>query len=113
MKYLEKKLYIFSVEAIGWAKSMEKITDQPALVENFKYAAANAYKRFSEAIASEDNKDFASKLRASNKLVKQAGQLLRDLTTEDETLSRQKTELDKQKQDIETSLEEITKKIIY
>ncbi|MGM0497123.1 MAG: hypothetical protein ACQESJ_04345 [Bacteroidota bacterium] len=113
MKELEKKTYIFSVEAIGWAMSMEKMNDHPNEVTSFKLAAANTYKYFSSAVVSEENQAFADKLRDSLNAAKEAEKLLDEISTENEELAKQQKALYEKSGEIVSELEEITKKIIY
>ena len=113
MKELEKKTYIFSVEAIGWSKSMEKADDHTTEAVSFKLAAANAYKFFSSAITVEGNKAFADNLRNSLSAIKEARKLLDEIYTENEELAKQQKALYKTSGEIINELEEITKKIIY
>ncbi len=113
MQQLEKKIYIFSVEAIGWSKSMEKKDNQPEDVVSFKLAAANAYKLFSDAVTSEENRDFANKLRDSLTAAKKAQKIINELSVDDEELKKQQSNLNQQIEKIVNELEEITKKIIY
>jgi len=113
LKELEKKTYIFSVEAIGWAKSMEKMNDHPNEAMSFKIAAANAYKFFSSAIVAEENKAFADKLRDSLSATKEARKLLNEISTENEELAKQQKALYEKSGEIISELEKIIKKIIY
>lgn len=113
MKNLEKNIYIYSVEAIGWAKSMEKTPADSEQLKTFKFAAGNMYKQFSDAVISEDNKVFADHLRASLKQGKQSAQLLDAFTIEEQSLKNQQTNLQTRIEDIINQLEEVTGKIIY
>ena len=113
MKELEKKTYIFSVEAIGWAKSMEKVNDHSNEAVSFKLAAANAYKFFSGAIIAEENKAFADMLRDSLSAEKEARKLLEEISTEDEELAKQQKALYEKSDEIISELEKILEKIIY
>jgi hypothetical protein len=113
MKELEKKTYIFSVEAIGWSKSMEKKEDQPEDVINFKLAAANAYKFFSDAVTSEENHAFADKLRESLSAAKNARDTIKVFSAKDQELAKQQKNLIQQIENIVSELEEIINKIIY
>jgi hypothetical protein len=113
MQQLEKKIYIFSVEAIGWSKSMEKNNNQPEDVVGFKLAAANTYKFFSDAVTSEENSDFANKLRDSLNAAKEAKRILDGISVDEQELAKQQSSLNQQIESIVSELEEITKKIIY
>lgn len=113
MRELEKKIYIFSVEAIGWAKSMEKTNVNPNEVGSFKLASANAYKYFSDAVVSEENHAFADKLRDSLNAAKEAGKLLDGISAGNKELAKQQNLLKEKIEKIVSKLEEITKKIIY
>jgi len=113
LKELEKKTYIFSVEAIGWSKSMEKAEDHPNEAVSFKLAAANAYKFFSSAIIAEENKAFADKLRDSLSATKEARKLLDEISPEDKELAKQQKALYEKSGEIISELEEIIEKIIY
>jgi flagellar hook-associated protein FlgK len=113
MQQLEKKIYIFSVEAIGWSKSMEKNDDQPEDAVSFKLAAANAYKFFSDAVGSEENSAFANKLRDSLTAAKEAQKIVNRISSDDQELEKQRSNLNQQIATIVNELEEIIKKIIY
>jgi len=113
LKELEKKTYIFSVEAIGWAKSMEKANDHTNEAVSFKLTAANAYKFFSNAVIAEENKAFADNLRDSLNATKEARKLLEGISTENEELAKQQKALYDKSGEIIDELEEIIKKIIY
>ena len=113
MKELEKKTYIFSVEAIGWAKSMEKINDHSNQTVSFKLVAANAYKFFSGAVIAEENKAFADRLRDSLSAAKEARKLLDEVSTENDELAKQQKALYEKNDEIISELEEIIQKIIY
>jgi predicted transcriptional regulator len=113
MQQLEKKIYIFSVEAIGWSKSMEKKDSQPEDVVSFKLAAANAYKFFSDAVTSEENSAFANKLRDSLTAAKEAQKIINEISADDQELEKQQSNLIQQIADIISELEGIVKKIIY
>ncbi len=114
MKELEKNTYIFSVEAIGFAKTLEKkeeLKDKAGILKNL---AGNTYKKFADARQAEETKSFANFLRESYKNACEAKKLLEEIHIDGNSeLENQQEGLIKKIKIIVSGMDDITKKLIY
>jgi len=113
MQELEKQAYIFSVETIGLAKSLEKEDAQKELAGRLKQAAGKVYTLLTDALSAEENKDFADLFRESHQRAKEALDHLKKSRFEDSGLNEKKAELTGMAEDIIERMNTILGKIIY
>jgi predicted nuclease with TOPRIM domain len=113
MQELEKQAYIYSVEAIGFAKSLEKETNPGEGIEEFKKKSGKIYKLVADTHKAESNTGFADLLRETKALAPELKQKLHKIHTEDKALQEQKKQLTSKLDDIIQRLDEILSKIIY
>jgi hypothetical protein len=113
MQELEKRAYIFSVEAIGLAMSMEKEGTQKELAGRLKEASGKVYTLLTDALGADENKDFADLFRESHRRAKEALECLNESGLQDEALNNKKAELTSMAEDIIERMNTILGKIIY
>lgn len=113
MQELEKQAYIFSVETIGLAKSLEKESTQKELAGRLKQASGKVYTLLSDALSAKENKDFADLFRESHQQTKQALEYIKQSQFQDSGLNEKKAELTGMAEDIIERMNTILGKIIY
>ena len=113
MQELERKAYIFSVETIGLAMSMDKAGKQKEVAARMKQASGKVYTLLTDALAAEENKDFADLFRASYQQAQDARDHLKALNLAEQTLTEQREKLLTMAHEIIERMEEILGKIIY
>ena len=113
MEELEIKTYDFAVQAIGFAKSIEK--EYPEIqVQSFKKSSGAVSIKFIDAINAKENEDFANNLRECLKNLKKSGEYLKLMQTiKSERLENEKSALIDESVKIEKELDSIIKKLIY
>ena len=112
MLELEKKAYIYSVESIGYSRSMEKQGSQSELAGSFREAAGRVYTLLTDALEAEENKDFAALFRDSKSQASASRQYLQQLNAKQAGLEEKKHELIGLVDDIMRRMDEIEKKLI-
>lgn len=112
MLELEKKAYIYSVEAIGYSRSIEKLGNQSELAARFREAAGRVYTLLTDALEAEESKDFAALFRDSQSQASESRRYLQQLKAEEATLEEKKHELTGLIDDIRRRMNEIEKKLI-
>ena len=113
MQELEKQAYIFSVETMGLAMSLEKEGTQQELAGRLKQASGKVYTLLTDALAAEENKDFADLFRESHQRAKEALECLKESRFQDSGLNDKKSELTGMAEDIIERMNTILGKIIY
>ena len=113
MQELERKAYIFSVEAIGLAVSLEKEGNMQEQASGFKQSSGKVYTLLTDALEADENKDFADLLRASHQKAGEALRYLEGINPGDDALAEKKDELMRMAGEIIQRLDEILGKIIY
>jgi hypothetical protein len=113
MQELEKKAYIYSVEAIGFGKSMEKTNNEKEQINEFKIKSGELYKLIAETHKTEGNEEFADLLRNAKQLAPELNEMLSVIKVEDTAFAKQKEQLTQYLSQIEKKLDEILSKIIY
>jgi predicted nucleic acid-binding Zn-ribbon protein len=113
MQELEKKAYIYSVEAIGFAKTLEKDKRHPEQTQLFKTLSGKIYTMVADSHKAESNKDFADTLRECKNITLQLEKLLSQLEISDSGMKEQKKQLEKKLQEINNKLNDLLSKIIY
>jgi hypothetical protein len=110
---LESKTYNFSVQAIGFIKSLEK--ELPHLVnEELRKAAGEVSLKFMDAMESLENKDFSENIRKSYNNAKRSFDILKSMNcSENKELQKQKAELLTDLHEINENLSSIISKLIY
>mgnify|MGYP006273239753 CR=1 FL=1 len=113
MLELEKKAYIFSVDAIGFTKDMDKKGIQTDLASNLRQAAGRVYTLLTDALEAEENKDFASLFRQSRQQASEAREQLEKTQPPEDVLMDKKKELNTLIDEILKLMDEIEEKLIY
>lgn len=113
MEELEIKTYDFAVQAIGFAKSIEK--EYPEIqIQDFKKSSGAVSIKFIEAMNAKENEDFANGLRECLTNLQKSGEYLRLMQeVENERLEKEKSALVEEYIKIEKELDSIIKKLIY
>ena len=113
MKELEVKTYNFAIQAIGFAKSIEKKFPEISISE-FKKSAGAVSIIFIDAFDAQENSDFAKNLRqCHNKIIESIDGLNSIEPISDETLEKQRLSLIKEAILIDEKLETIIQKLIF
>ncbi len=113
MQELEKQAYIYSVEAIGFAKSLEKENNSSSGIAEFKKNSGKIYKLIADTHNTDSNSGFADLLREAKNLAPELKHKLDKIHTEDKALQEQKKQLTSKLDDLIQKLDEILSKIIY
>jgi len=113
MQELEKQAYIFSVETIGLAMSLEQEGEQKELADRLKQASGKVYTLLTDALSAEENKDFADLFRESRRRAEEALECLKESHFRDTAMNDQKTQLTGMAEDIIERMNTILGKIIY
>jgi len=113
MQELERKAYIFSVETIGLAMSMEKEGGQRELARKLKKASGQVYTLLTDALEAEENKDFADLLRASHQQAMNARDYLKQTGLSQAGLRNKQKELTGMVEEVIERMDNMLGKIIY
>jgi len=113
MLELEKKAYIYSVEAIGYARSIEKAGEQSELAGIFKEAAGRVYTLLTDALEAEENQELANLFRESRSKASESLRHLEQTHPRDNPLREKKKELTALIEDILARMDEIEQRLIY
>ncbi len=114
MKELEKNTYVFSVEAIGFAKTLEKKEAQKKNAGIIKEYAGTVYRKLADAQQEDETEVFADSLRKSYQAASQAKDLFEELEIENDVdLQDQQKKLLEKIKIIVSKMDEIIKKLIY
>ena len=113
MLELEKKVYIYSVESIGYARSIEKVGEQSELAGKFREAAGRVYTLLTDALEAEGNQELADLFRESRSLASGSRTYLEQTHSQDAGLQEKKRELTALIDDILTRMDEIEQRLIY
>ena len=115
MQELEKKTYNFSVQGIGFIKSIDK--NYPGLemdTQELKQYIGAVSLKFIAAMDSKENDDFANNLReCHNKAMMSSKQLKKLDKLKENTLKTQKNDLIREAEEITEQLDKILEKLIY
>lgn len=113
MQQLESQAYNFTVKAIGFIKSLEKVL--PHLVnEELRKSSSEVSLRFMEAMNADQTKDFSDNIRNSYQSAQQSFELLKSMNcSENKELEKQKAELLTDLHEINVKLSSIIIKLIY
>ena len=113
MQELEKITYIYSVEAIGFAKSLEKLHPGDERIREFKNKSGKMYTLVADTHKAETNREFADKLRKVRSISMELTEKLPTFNVESKELSKQKEQLSEKLKEIKEKLDELLSKIIY
>jgi hypothetical protein len=113
MQELEEKTYNYTVQAIGFIKTLEK--QFPHLVnEELREIAGNVSLKFMDALDSMENKDFSDNIRKSHEYAKRSFEILKSINcSENKELEKQKTQLLSESHEIIEKLNFIISRLIY
>jgi len=113
MQELEKKTYNYTVQTIGFIKTLEK--QFPHLVnEELREIAGNVSLKFMDALDSIENNDFSDNIRKSHENAKRSFEILKSINcSENADLEKQKTQLLLESNEIIEKLNVIINKLIY
>ena len=113
MQELEKKAYIYTVEAIGFARSLEKLCPDSDPIKEFKENSGKIYTLVADTHKAESNEKFADHLRQVRTIAYDLETKLPQIDVTDESLSATQEQLKQQLSEIIKKLDEILSKIIY
>jgi len=113
MLELEKKVYIYSVESIGYARSLEKLAEQSELAVQFREAAGRIYTLLTDALEAEENQELANLFRESHSRASESRKYLEQTRSEDAGLQEKKKELATLIDDILARMDEVEQRLIY
>lgn len=113
MLELEKKVYIYSVESIGYARSIEKLNEDSSLAGKFREAAGRVYTLLTDALEAEENQELANLFRESRSLASESRKYLEQTHVEDAALKEKKKELTALVDDILERMDAIEQRLIY
>ena len=93
MQELEEKTYNYTVQVIGFIKTLEKTF--PHLVSaEFREIAGNVSLKFMDALDSIENKDFSDNIRKSHEYATRSFEILKSINcSENKDLEKQKAQL--------------------
>jgi len=113
MQELESKTYNYSVQAIGFIKSLEK--ELPHLVnEELRKSAGEVSLKFMDAMDSVENKDFSDNIRKSLASTKRSFEILKSMNcSENKELEKHKALLLSESHEIIEKLNIIINKLIF